>query len=69
MACRLPELTTPECHHLTDTTVNGASTYTYQVKAFNAVGESALSNIANVTTPFAPPTGLSAAAQGRARCS
>ncbi len=59
---QVAELTTPNATTWTDTTVNGASTYTYQVKAFNAVGESALSNIANVTTPFAPPTGLSAAA-------
>ncbi len=45
-----------------DTTVSGATVYAYQVKAFNAVGESALSNTASVTTPFAPPSGLSAAA-------
>jgi FtsP/CotA-like multicopper oxidase with cupredoxin domain/fibronectin type 3 domain-containing protein len=46
----------------TDTTTSGATSYTYQVKAFNAVGESALSNPATVTTLFAPPTGLSATA-------
>mgnify|MGYP002145689951 CR=1 FL=1 len=35
---------------------HGATVYAYQVKAFNAIGESALSNTANVTTPFASRT-------------
>lgn len=45
-----------------DTTVSGASTYSYQVIAYNAVGASAPSNTAVVTTAFAPPTGLTATA-------
>lgn len=45
-----------------DTGLAGATAYTYQVKAFNAVGESALSNTATVTTPFAAPSGLVAVA-------
>ena len=47
-----------------DTTVAGATAYSYQVIAYNAVGASAPSNTAFVTTAFAPPTALSATATG-----
>jgi len=37
-----------------DTTVSGATSYSYRVRAFNAGGPSDYSNVASVTTPQAP---------------
>jgi titin len=41
---------------LTDLSVQGQTTYTYRARAFNASGQSAYSNSAQVTTPTAPPS-------------
>ncbi len=41
---------------LSDLGLQGQTTYTYRVRAFNASGQSAYSNSAQVTTPTAPPT-------------
>ena len=45
-----PDVTT---HH--DVTLNPATTYTYRVRAVNAIGASAYSNIASATTADEPP--------------
>jgi len=50
----------------TDTTAVQLTTYYYRVRAFNAAGPSAWSNVANATTPSlipTPPSGLTATAQ------
>ena len=39
----------------TDNTVENGDTYSYQVSAVNAVGESSSSNIISLTTPIVPP--------------
>jgi hypothetical protein len=41
---------------LSDLGVTGQTTYTYRVRAFNNNGSSAYSNLAQVTTPVAPPS-------------
>jgi len=44
----------------TDTNVVAGQTYFYYVTAVNGANQSAPSNEANATIPFAPPTGLTA---------
>ncbi len=48
-----------------DTTVAAVSTYQYRVYAFNATGNSAPSNVAEVTTPDVPPAAPSDLADNR----
>ncbi|MBN1674989.1 MAG: fibronectin type III domain-containing protein [Kiritimatiellae bacterium] len=53
----------------TDTAAQPGTAYRYQVKAYNAAGESAYSEVASVTTPAPPaaPTGLAATAASASR--
>ena len=46
----------------TDTSVNKSKTYCYRVRAYNARGNSAYTNVATVTTPVKGPSVIAAAA-------
>ncbi|MEQ1758998.1 MAG: fibronectin type III domain-containing protein, partial [Vicinamibacterales bacterium] len=52
----------PDVTTYADTTAAGSTNYSYRVRAINLEGNSAFTNQVNVSTPMAPPSGLTASA-------